>query len=196
LNLCLDVNVYVADALARRRGARIGASSRIVDLVRAGHCALGPVRLVISWRMLTTLGLALRNLGLSREEAEGVARLTGSLAAGGAATPAPHLVLGGTGLLPMRDGEDAGVVETALAGAADILVTHDLGDFERGSRSWLRTERLATRARGGPAAIIIHHGTDAGLAAAVPDLAIGWLLGQTVPPRGILDRFGGRVPGA
>ena len=41
----------------------------------------------------------------------------------GYAGTAPYIVLGGTGLMPMRDQEDAHVLDTAVAGQAHLLVT-------------------------------------------------------------------------
>lgn len=46
----------------------------------------------------------------------------------------PAIALGGTGVIALPDAEDAHVLETALAGFADILVTANLKDFKR-SRS-------------------------------------------------------------
>ena len=41
----------------------------------------------------------------------------------------PQLVLGGTGVIPIEDEEDAAVLETALSGRADLLVTRNFKDF-------------------------------------------------------------------
>jgi len=60
LRLCLDVSVLAADFLSRRKDGPGGASCRIVDTVRNGWCALGPVQMVVSWRMLTTLHIILQ----------------------------------------------------------------------------------------------------------------------------------------
>jgi predicted nucleic acid-binding protein len=41
----------------------------------------------------------------------------------------PQLTLGGTGVIPIADTEDRHVLETALAGRANILVTANFRDF-------------------------------------------------------------------
>ncbi len=41
----------------------------------------------------------------------------------------PQLTLGGTGVIPLSDTEDAHVLETALAGRATVLVTAKFKDF-------------------------------------------------------------------
>lgn len=85
----------------------------------------------------------------------------------------------------MADQEDAGVLETALAARADLLVSYDLGDFEAGPRSRLPTRRLLSDERGRPSALLLQDPLRGDLLVAAPDLAVGWLRGQTVPPVGI-----------
>src|SRR5208283_4980755 len=98
---------------------------------RNGWCALGPVQMVVSWRMLTTLHIILqREFHIPDDEAWAICKLLAAAAEFGPLNAAPSLILGGTGLLPMQDSEDIGVAETALVGGADLLVTHDLGDFD------------------------------------------------------------------
>ena len=41
----------------------------------------------------------------------------------------PILTLGGTGIIPLEDEEDRHVLETALAGKADLLITANFKDF-------------------------------------------------------------------
>ena len=55
----------------------------------------------------------------------------------------PLLALGGTGLLPLRDTEDAHVLDTAIVGDTDILATADFKDFLTGGAEVLVPERLA-----------------------------------------------------
>ncbi len=52
-----------------------------------------------------------------------------NLAAAGPAGDLPSRLLGGTGVLPLRDAEDRHVLKVALAGQADILATANLADF-------------------------------------------------------------------
>lgn len=151
-------------------------------MVQQGTCALGAVQLVVSWRMLTTFYVVLRRSGVSDRDARlACDALAGAAAHGPSATP-PLLLLGGTGLLPMVDNEDASVAEVAFIGAADLLVSYDLGDFEAGPRSRLPTQRLLSDGRGGPGAILVQDALRGDLLAVIPDLAIGWLRGQVAPP--------------
>lgn len=182
LRLCLDVNILVSDALAAGKDGPSGASSRIVAMIEAGSCALGPVQLVVSWRMLTTLHIVLVRLGVTKEQASSVCDLLAEVAGAGPLGQPPSVVLSGTGLLPLADAEDVGVLETAFAGRADLLVSYDLGDFEAGPRSRLPTRRLLSDQRGRPAALLIQDPLRGDLLVAAPNLAVGWLRSQTVPP--------------
>lgn len=177
------MNILVSDALVTVKGDREGgASSRLVAIARAGSCALGPVQLVISWRMLTTLRAVLLRLGLADERVASICDLLADVAEAGPLGQPPSVILGGTGLLPMADQEDAGVLETAFAGKADLLVSYDLGDFEAGPRSCLLTERLLSDRKGRPTVLLLQDRLRGGLLAASPELAIGWLCGETIPP--------------
>jgi predicted nucleic acid-binding protein len=188
LRLCLDVNVLVADFLSRRCGGPGGASSRIFDIVRNSECALGSVQMVVSWRMLTTLHIVLhRNLLIPDEQAWATCEMFAAVAEFGPLRVSPSIVLGGTGVLPMKDPEDIGVADAALALSADLLVTHDLDDFEAGSKANLSTERLQSKPNGKPAVLIIRDPARGDLLAAIPDVAIAWLRGETIPPVNITD---------
>lgn len=66
--------------------------------------------------------------GVPRAEADPLLAAIASYAALGPDAE-PHLTLGGTGLIALRDTEDAHVLEVAVAGRADILVTSNFKDF-------------------------------------------------------------------
>ena len=125
LRLCLDLNIWCAALLADFKGRQNTSSQRLVQIVRVGHCSLGKVELVISWRMIQRLEKVLVNnlqvdvavSNMYLESIVGFARL------------APQLTLGGTGFIPLQDTEDAHVLKTAIAGRANILVTANLKDF-------------------------------------------------------------------
>lgn len=125
LRLCLDLNIWCAALLADAKGREDTSSQRLVHIVRFGFCSLGKVELVISWGMIQRLEKVLRKdlkvdtrvVNLYLESIVGFAQL------------APQLTLGGTGILPMQDIEDAHVLETAVAGRANILVTANFKDF-------------------------------------------------------------------
>lgn len=130
LRLCLDLNVFVADLLARLAGRDDTAVRLLVKCAAHTTTPLGPVQLIVSVGMLNRLRTVLETgLGVSPETTE---TYTGALTACtryGPSGRSPLLVLGGTGVLPMPDREDAHVLETAIAGRADLLVTADMADF-------------------------------------------------------------------
>ena len=130
LRLCLDLNIWVADLLALHAGRSGSAAQLLVDCVRRGHSPLGPVQLVISWGMLNRLEDVLtRVLQVDRPLAQHYTAMIARYAAEGPASHAPNLSLGGTGLIALRDTEDAHVLDTARAGRANLLVTRNFGDF-------------------------------------------------------------------
>lgn len=134
LNLCLDLNVWCAAFLADRKGMAGTASPTLAEAARNGHSGHFPVQLVVSWGMLTRLRKVFEvDWGISRQTVDTVIETIAGYARLGRLGTAPHLTLGGTGggtgLMPMRDEEDAHVVETALAGGSHLLVTANFDDF-------------------------------------------------------------------
>lgn len=125
LRLCLDLNIWCAALLADFKGRQNTSSQRLIQIVRVGYCSLGQVELVISWGMIQRLQKVLKRdlkvdatvADLYLETIVGFAQL------------APQVTLGGTGILPLRDTEDAHVLETAVAGRATVLVTANFKDF-------------------------------------------------------------------
>ena len=172
LRLCLDLNVWVADFLGTRRGRRGGSSPWLADAVRAGVCPAGPLQLVVSLGMLGRLGLVLvREFQVEPDAAEGLVRAIGGLSSLGPAGGHPHALVGG-GVYPLRDEEDRHVLEVAIAGEADLLVTANMADFEAADISKVGDgARLRLCPRPGRAALIIAH----------PDQARDWLRAGTSP---------------
>lgn len=149
IRLCLDLNVWVADFLAAAKGRRGSSSTWLVNAVRDGACPAGPLQLVISFPMLDRLAQVLRRgFAAHADTARDLTAAIGAIAAAGPAGEEPHIVLGGTGVLPMRDAEDQGVLETALAGKAHLLATANLADFPVG-QSVLGKARVYTPPQGG-----------------------------------------------
>jgi predicted nucleic acid-binding protein len=131
LRLCLDLNIFVADILAEAAGRRDTAAQALVRVAAKGRWAGCLVHLVISVGMLDRLEAVLvRRLDLP----PGLAATRREIIAG-FARHGPTLTLGGTGLVPLRDVEDAHVLETALSGAADWLVTANLRDYASPARA-------------------------------------------------------------
>jgi len=130
LRLCLDLNIWCANLISIRKGKQNTASQRLVDMVRQGTCGLGPVQLVISWGMLNRLRRVLeKDLQVEHSAADLYIDAIQGYAQLGPAGLGPQLTLGGTGVLALPDTEDAHVLETALAGQADVLVTANFSDF-------------------------------------------------------------------
>jgi predicted nucleic acid-binding protein len=119
--VCLDLNVFVAAEIALAKGHESTTPLRLVNACREGRFDL-----VTSWPMLERLTEVLQrsplnlNLDLALERAEEIADLSAL----------PNLLVVGGGILPVRDTEDRGVLETALAGRAQYLATYNLADFE------------------------------------------------------------------
>lgn len=167
LRLCLDINVLISDLLASRKGRRGTAASMVVGSVRDGVCPAGPVQLVTSLPIIENYASVLqRRFGYSRIDAEEKAWLLEQYAIDGPMPEHPQLVVG-SGYIPFETEaelraavdafagsenaaklfaetqDDRYVLETALAGRADILVTSDINDFNRGQAIQLeRTDVL------------------------------------------------------
>lgn len=121
---CLDLNIWCAALLADLKGTQDSACQNLVAIIREGRYQSRQIQLVISWGMLNRLQQVLIRLGINTNDAAGyvdVIRTYGSLD--------PSLTLGGTGIIPLQDEEDQHVLETALAGKVDVLVTANFSDF-------------------------------------------------------------------
>lgn len=92
--------------------------------------ALGPLQLVISWGMLDRLTQVLtQHFHAPEIVVSSIVDAIAGFATFGPEPWAPQLTLGGVGILPMRDTEDAHVLETALAAHAHYIVTANMADF-------------------------------------------------------------------
>ena len=124
LRWCLDLNVWCAAFLADIKGTQHSSCQTLVKIVREGNCDLGKVELVISLGMLNRLQSVFIRLGVLTEDAFAHIEVIQSYA-----NLSPILTLGGTGIIPLEDEEDRHVLETALAGKADLLITANFKDF-------------------------------------------------------------------
>lgn len=172
LRLCLDLNIWCAALLADKKGRQGTASQTLVEIARRGHCPLGAVQLVISWGMLNRLRKVL-------EESLNVPHLAADLyidtirgyAQLGPTGASPQLTLGGVGIIALQDEEDAHVVETALAGRANVLVTANFRDFISNDTHIIAPERHAVHVAATHAFHIVH-----------PYLMMDWLRQEYIPP--------------
>jgi predicted nucleic acid-binding protein len=130
LRICLDLNIWCAALLADHKGRQNTASQSLVEIVQKGSCLSLPVQLVISWGMLNRLQKVLvQDLKVSTQTAELYISTIAAYTHLGAMGFSPQLTLGGTGIIPIHDTEDVHVLETAIAGKANILVTANFKDF-------------------------------------------------------------------
>jgi hypothetical protein len=102
------------------------------------------VQLIISWGMINRLRkVYVQDLGISSNIAETLLSAIVGYAAVGPSGISPTLTLGGTGIVPLTDTEDAHVLETCLAGQAHILVTANFKDFLSNDTEVLEAECVA-----------------------------------------------------
>jgi predicted nucleic acid-binding protein len=150
--ICLDLNVWCAAFLANRVGRQGTACQTLVEVARSAQAGREPLQLVISWGMLERLKLVLvEQLQFDPAEATALADAIASYAHMG-----PSLTLGGVGVLPLQDGEDRHVLETAWAGNAEILVTANLEDFVHGRDEAVYAGRTYRLTQGARALILTH----------------------------------------
>jgi predicted nucleic acid-binding protein len=129
LRVCIDLNVWYAGILADAEG-RHGTAAQMVTAMVRERTSLGIAQLVISWGMLDRLQEVLdRKLRPGSRSTTPMISAIAALAMLGPDAEPPHLVLGGTGLVPLRDEEDAHVLDVAVAGRADLVVTANFRDF-------------------------------------------------------------------
>lgn len=142
--MCLDLNVWCSAAIAQTRGRGGTASLALTEAVRRGYSGFGPTQLVVSWGMVTRLeAVLMRKLRWDRRRTERVLGNIVSVAQFGPAATPPLILLGGTGVMPIRDEEDAHVLEVALAGRAHVLATLDFSDFVNYRTEVLKPGRIA-----------------------------------------------------
>lgn len=68
----------------------------------------------------------------------------------------PYLLLGGTGTLPLRDEEDAHVLDVALSGGAHIIATMNFADFVSYRTEVRDPDRIAIYSTANSRVIIAH----------------------------------------
>ncbi|ABD87062.1 PIN domain-containing protein [Rhodopseudomonas palustris] len=124
-----DVNVLVSRANADRAGRSSTISQKVVQQLVSGVLNGEPVQLAMSFKMLDTYRDVLLRKGYDREAVEQSADGLIALMRYGPIGFDPYLVLGGTPELSVMDVEDGGVLATAYAAHANLLVTDNLKDF-------------------------------------------------------------------
>lgn len=182
LRLMLDVNVLVSRLLALREGVSGTASSLLFDACVEGQSRLGPLAPVASLDMIGTLRRVALRLRIPDEAVEAmVDAIEGSFVGGPGLGPL-HAVVGG-GVMPMRDAEDRGVMEAAVAGGVELLVTDNLKDFTSPNRADLDCEAVAD-------GVFLYRNPrlPEDMVIARKDQAFRWLLRGAAPPDGLFAR--------
>jgi hypothetical protein len=101
IRVCLDVNIWIAHLVATQSKRDGGSASRATL-----ECEAGPVRLAMSWKMLSPLESVLDRLGFDRRSvADFTAALVGIMKAGPEQFD-PYLLPEGGGSFPLVDAED------------------------------------------------------------------------------------------
>ena len=141
LRVVLDVNVFVRLVKAKRERRTGTAAQRIFSALEAGRMCGRPAQIVASHRMIDTLSDVFRRLSVPTEQAEEFSNAVIDAMKAGPEELDPHLMLGGTPDLTLRDAEDGGVLATAFGARAHVLVTDNLADFmPTGCETWETTK--------------------------------------------------------
>lgn len=130
-----------------------------------------PVQLIISWGMLNRLRqVLLYQLQISAPTVERFIDTITAYVQLGAMDSSPQLTLGGTGILPIQDTEDAHVFETAIAGRAQVIITANFKDFIAKDTTVVLSQRHAIHTTPDHAFHIVH-----------PYLFMDWLRAEQIP---------------
>ena len=157
LRICLDLNIWCAALLADWKSKQNTACQHLVRLVREGHYLNYSTQLIISWGMLNRLRKVLvEDWRVSIATAELYLDTLVAYAQLGAMGQDPQLTLGGTGVIPLHDAEDAHVLETAIAGRAHVLVTANFRDFRFKDIEIIEPDRHGFYQRGDWAIAVVH----------------------------------------
>ena len=194
IRLALDINVLIADLLAGMRGRRGTAAATLVDMVRRGTCPAGPIQLVTSLPVIENYANVLRrHFDFDAADADEKAWILQQYALEGPAPSLPYVNVGG-GYIPFETEaqlrqsiaahanrkqldklfhevqDDRYVLETALAGRADILATSDMQGFAKGPAVIFQREDVICFPFGGRDLVI-----------ATPQFVVHWLHQGIVP---------------
>ncbi|WP_245453546.1 PIN domain-containing protein [Aquibium carbonis] len=163
--------------MATARGRRGTAAQRIVSMVASGRWGHEgrEAQLVISIEMLETLAHVLTRQGASPDGAEAYIEAVMGIMKHGPGELDPYLLLGGREQFAMADAEDAGVLATAFASSAALLVTDNLKDFQ--TRDAIRVDTRLVQAASGQRQLyaLRHRRSDVDVIVAHPLDVIVWL---------------------
>ena len=124
-----DVNVLVSKLNADRAGRPSTTSQKVVRFLVSGSIVGEPVQIAMSFKMLDTYRDVLLRNGYPEELVEEqISGLTGMMKFGPLGFD-PYMVLGGSTDPALKDSEDGGVLATAHAARASLVITDNLKDF-------------------------------------------------------------------
>jgi predicted nucleic acid-binding protein len=129
LRVVLDVNIFVRLIKAQSEHRTGTATQRIFSALETGQMCGRPAQIVASHQMIDTLSNVLHKLSVPAMQAEEFSRAVIDAIKAGPEELDPHLILGGTPELTLRDVEDGGVLATAFGARAHVIVTDNLTDF-------------------------------------------------------------------
>ncbi|OLP61215.1 hypothetical protein BJF93_20705 [Xaviernesmea oryzae] len=130
IRVLLDINIFVADIMAHDRGHQGTATQTLISMVSNHQWGMThTAQLVISFEMIDTLAQVLRRQNFFPDRVRAYCDAVIDVMRYGPLALDPYLILGGAERLTLADGEDAGVLATALAAKVDVLVTDNLKDF-------------------------------------------------------------------
>jgi predicted nucleic acid-binding protein len=176
IRLCLDLNIWCASLLSDRKGKQNSSSQSLVTIIRQGYCEIGLVQLIISWGMINRLRSVLEEqLSIPTPLVDSYLSAIINYTQLESIYASPQLTLGGTGVVAIRDEEDAHVLETALAGKTNVLVTVNFKDFISNDTRIIQPARHLIYTAPNDTFHIVH-----------PDLMMEWLRQDNIPD---LDYF-------
>jgi predicted nucleic acid-binding protein len=139
-----DINVLVSKLYADKAAKSSTISQKVVRHLVSGLINGEPVQIAMSFKMLDTY----REVLLREEYPEAlveeeISALVDIMKFGPAGFD-PHIVLGGSPDRALKDLEDGGVLATAYAAHAGMLITDNLKDFAGQDAEIYRTSRVKT----------------------------------------------------
>jgi predicted nucleic acid-binding protein len=149
VRVLLDVNVWISNLMAHDRGHKGTASQTLVSMVSSHSWGIADkAQLIISLVMIETLEIVLSRRHFTAERIKAYSGSITDIMRYGPEALDPYLILGGEERFAMPDAEDAGVLATAFAAKADILVTDNLKDFATKDAAIVDTQVVETASSG------------------------------------------------
>ena len=165
LKLCLDLNIWCAALLSELKGKQGKESQTLIKYIQQGSYDFRSIQLIISYGMLNRLKSVLKNqLKIPDSVCDSYIKVIESYTS-------PQIILGGVGVIPLKDEEDRQVLETALAGKATLLITRNFKDFITYNDTYIIKNKEHA----------IHIGNSHKLHIVYPPLALHWIKANNIP---------------